>query len=279
MFHEILSLFVGWNEWENWRHRVEVGVLFVALFAALSSLRGTRGERIVRALGLIAVLGGVGLLQLVRFLDLHNLEALLDALLGTFLVALIVLFQPELRRALARLGTRNSLLRAELASGGTIATLVATAQRCSRTNTGALIVITRQTGLRATIETGTSLDAELSLALLMTIFYSGTELHDGAVIVQGGRIAAAGCLLPLSENQEISKSLGTRHRAAVGLSEESDALVLIVSEETGQIALAMNGRLLRPLTGDELEKALRENLYEAPPPTEPLDSSTSGRGS
>jgi len=264
MLHEVVSLFIGWLEWRNWQNRIEVGLLFAAIYVFVLYLKGTRGERIIKALGLVLVLVLVGLVQLVRLFSLPNIEFLLDAFISTLLLGMIVIFQPELRRGLIRMGSRNPFLAKDLAESDLIVRLVSTALRLSKTRVGALIVVARQTGLKTYIESGTRLDAQVSSALLRTLFYPGTALHDGAVIIEGGRVVAAGCLLPLSDNLEISKALGTRHRAAVGMTEESDAVVLVVSEETGAISVAVNGALQRELDKNALTEILTKLLLESP---------------
>jgi diadenylate cyclase len=261
--HEIVSLFTGWLEWQNWSNRLEVGILFLLIYLFLIYLRGTRGERIIRALGLFLVITMVGLVQLVRLAGLSNLEFLLDSFIGTLLIALLIIFQPELRRGLIRMGSRNPFLGQELTETGMVAVLASVSLKFSKNKVGALMVIERQAGLKTYLESGTGLDAEISSGLLSTIFFPGTALHDGAVIISGGRLKAAGCLLPLSENTEISKALGTRHRAAVGMAEESDAVVIVVSEETGAISLAVHGKLEQKLDKNQLTQKLTHLLFEA----------------
>jgi diadenylate cyclase len=260
--HEIVSLFFGWLEWQNWRNRLEVGILFVLIYLFLLFLRGTRGERIIRALGLFLVITMVGLVQLVRFAALPNLEYLLDSFIGVLLITLVIIFQPELRRGLMRMGSRNPFLGAELAEAGLVEALVSASLKFSKNKVGALMVIERQAGLKTCLESGTRLDADISTGLLSTIFFPGTALHDGAVIISQGRLTAAGCLLPLSENPAISKALGTRHRAAVGMAEESDAVIVVVSEETGSISVAVNGKLDQKLDKAQLTEKLRHLLFE-----------------
>lgn len=268
MHREIFSLFTGWLEWQNWQNRIEVALLFTFIFLFLLYLRGTRGERIIRALGLVLVATLFGLVQLVSWLGLSNIEYLLDAFISALFIGLVILFQPELRRGLARIGSRSSFLSGELAESNIIDSIVRACVNFSSHRIGALIVLERRTGLKNTIESGTLLDAEASPALLSTIFYPGTALHDGAVLIRDGRLVAAGCLLPLSENTEISKALGTRHRAAVGMTEESDAVVVVVSEETGIISVAVNGQLDRKLDQDGLRERLQTLLFEAPNPAD-----------
>jgi diadenylate cyclase len=188
-------------------------------------------------------------------------EWLLTTLLPYFAIALIVLFQPEIRRALSRFGRNLSVLR--LASHNPRSTyddIVMAAEYFSQNRIGALVVVEHQSGLRTYIESGVPLDAKLSYDLLLAIFRPGSPLHDGAVIVEGTRVAAAACFLPLSLNPLISKQLGTRHRAAIGITEESDAVVVLVSEETGAISFAAGGAIETNLTPDELNSRLGDVL-------------------
>ena len=187
------------------------------------------------------------------------------------LMALVVIFQPELRRALEYLGRSKitnvfSQVDKEEAKR-IIAEFVRAIESMSASRTGALIVIERETQLNEIVETGTVIDAAISEQLIGNIFYEGSPLHDGALIVRGERLRAAGCVLPLTQNKELSKELGTRHRAGIGITENSDALVLIVSEETGVISIAQHGKLTRFLDIKTVEKTLL-NIY--------FDKETSG---
>jgi diadenylate cyclase len=172
--------------------------------------------------------------------------------------AAIVIFQSDIRRALAHLGQAPFFryFNRQEAANETIEELVVAATMLSSQKTGAIIAVEREIGLRNYIESGIPIDATLTYDLLVTIFQTGSPLHDGAVIVQEDRIAAAACFLPLTVNPRVSRELGTRHRAAIGLSEENDAVAIVVSEERGQIALAMNGRIERALSPDELRERL-----------------------
>jgi diadenylate cyclase len=192
---------------------------------------------------------------------LEMVEWLLTTLLPYVAIALIVLFQPEIRRALSRVGRNLSLMK--FSSHNPKATyddIVMAAEHFSQNRIGSLMVVERQAGLRTYIESGIPLDAKLSYDLLVSIFRPGSPLHDGAVIIEGSRVAAAGCFLPLSLNPMISKQLGTRHRAAIGITEDSDALVVLVSEETGSISVASAGAIDTNLTPDELSDRLSEMI-------------------
>jgi diadenylate cyclase len=209
------------------------------------------------------MLVAIGLLMLfyrgARWARLEMVEWLLTTMLPYIAIALIILFQPEIRRALSRLGRNVSLMK--FASHNPKAMhddIVMAAEYFSQNRIGALMVVERQAGLRTYIESGIPLDAKLSYDLLVAIFRPGSPLHDGAVIVEGSRVAAAGCFLPLSLNPQISKQLGTRHRAAIGVTEDSDAVVVLVSEETGSISIASAGVIDTNLAPEDLSDRLSE---------------------
>lgn len=243
--------------------RALVDILSVALifYWLLWVIQGTRAAQLVRGLAIfvVAVVGAAHLLQL------QALNWLLSQALPALIVAIPVVFQPELRRALERLGHTGAWLRTPLSghepqTEETIEEITRAVVQLARLRYGALIVIERETGLQDYADRGIPLDATLTQQLLVNIFFPNSPLHDGAVIIRGNRILAAGCVLPLSENLT-DLQLGTRHRAGVGITEESDAIAIIVSEETGQISLAVNGRLYRNLDADRLRRALRALLH------------------
>jgi diadenylate cyclase len=179
--------------------------------------------------------------------------------------ALIVVFQAEIRHALANLGSRISLMRSSNSVADVYDDIVLAANLFSQNQTGALIVIEREIGLRTYVESGVALDARLSYDLLATIFRPSAPLHDGAVIVQRDRIAAAACFLPLSMNPVLSTQLGTRHRAAIGITEETDAVAVVISEETGTISMAVEGKIERDLTVEKLRELLGSLLHRYAP--------------
>ncbi len=243
--------------------RAIVDILSVSLifYWLLWVIQGTRAAQLVRGLAIliIAVVGAANLLQL------QALNWLLRQALPALIIAIPVVFQPELRRALERLGHTGAWLRTPLTSPEvqteeTIEEITRAALQLSRLRYGALIVIERETGLQDYADRGIPLDATLTQQLLVNIFFPNSPLHDGAVIIRGNRIIAAGCVLPLSENLT-DPQLGTRHRAGLGITEESDAVAIIVSEESGQISLAVNGRLYRNLDAERLRRALRALLH------------------
>jgi diadenylate cyclase len=238
----------------SWRDAIDVVAVAIIIYNLLLLIRGTRAVQILLGIGF---LGAV--YYMARLFDLPTLKRLLESLLILLPIATIVLFQHEIRRALANVG-RNPLLglsrqqKAESAFNE----VVLAASTLSARRVGALIVVQRLEGLRTFVDNGIRLDAVVSYDLLINLCTPETPLHDGAVIVDEDRIAAAACFLPLSVNPELSTELGTRHRAALGISEETDALAVVVSEETGVISVAFEGRLTRNLDA----KGLRNTLYK-----------------
>jgi diadenylate cyclase len=198
-------------------------------------------------------------------LGLNTLNYIISKTIEVGLIALVVVFQPELRRALERLGSSSlrGLFVAKAQVGDTEQTIDQTVTACrnmSRQKIGALIVFERQTNLEEYFKTGTVVDAAVSSELLKNIFFPKAALHDGAVVIRNDRIAAAGCVLPLTENPNLSRELGTRHRAAIGIAEHSDAVVVVVSEETGVISCVVGGNMKRYLTAESLSKLLKSEL-------------------
>ncbi len=244
-----------------------IDILLVALiiYEFLALIKGTRAS---------LMLVGVAAMALVfyfsRLGELTTLHWLISTLLPYAVFALIVVFSAEIRQALARLGRKLTFSRTP-AEADAYDDIALAANLFSQNQTGALIVIEREIGLRTYIESGVPLDAHLSYDLLATIFRPSAPLHDGAVIVQGDRIAAAACFLPLSMNPVLSTQLGTRHRAGIGVTEETDAIAVIVSEETGAISIAVGGKIERDLTVEELRermgKLLRRYVSAATLPT------------
>jgi diadenylate cyclase len=250
----MLAAFVPWNLVAPLDLRAALDVLIIAaiLYYLLKLLRGTRAMQMLLAIVLIVLF-----YKGARWARLEMVEWLLTTLLPYFAIALIVLFQPEIRRALARMG-HNPFWRRFSArdASGVLDDLALAAAHFSQNRIGALIALERNVGLRTYIESGIPLDATLSYDLLLAIFHPASPMHDGAAIVQGGRIAAAACFLPLSLNPAISNHLGTRHRAAIGLTEESDAAAVVVSEETGSISLVSGGAIEPNLTPEQLSERL-----------------------
>jgi diadenylate cyclase len=235
---------------------VEIAILAVAIYFVLRALGKTRGAGMVRGLGLV-VLGIFLVAQVViASFDLTVLARVLDYLLTTVMLGLLVIFQPELRRGLMLLG-RYRIVRYLVADERhpVADKLADAAEALSRDGVGALVVIEREMTLDAYIENGEAIDAEVSASLLRSIFGKRSPLHDGAVILSGGRIAAAGCQLPLGTPPEGGAHMGMRHRSAAAMSEETDAVLLVVSEETGRISVAVAGRL-EPVPRENLSRQL-----------------------
>ncbi len=255
----ILSIDVPWDI-------LDILVVAFIIYQAIKLIRETRAEQLLKGLLAVFVLFAVA-----NLLHLNTTAWLISLVVNYGVLALFVVFQPELRRALEQVGrtqfkglnawmgqteqktSREALERlAGIVADGAI--------YCSRRRDGALIVLERETKLGEIIKTGTIIDSEPSLELIGNLFFPNSPLHDGAVIVRGAKIYAAGCLLPLADNQVISRTLGTRHRAALGMSENSDAIVVVVSEETGIISLAKAGRLTRNYNRDSLFAILKKEL-------------------
>jgi len=230
---------------------LDIVLVAVVIYEFLALIKGTRA-----ALMLIGV-AGLGLVfYFSRLGELTTLNWMISTLLPYAAFALIVIFQSEIRQVLARLGRRLMLSRSSSTEADVYDDIVLAANLFSQNQTGALIVIEREVGLRTYIESGVPLDARISYDLLATIFRPSAPLHDGAVIVQNDRIAAAACFLPLSMNPVLSTQMGTRHRAGIGITEETDAIAVIVSEETGAVSLAVAGKIERDLTIDQLRERL-----------------------
>src|SRR5438309_9835008 len=230
-----------------------IDILLVAfvIYQFLMLVRGTRAAPML--VGVAAVAAGF---YFARIGQLTTLSWLISTLLPYAVFALIVVFASEIRQALARLGRGLTLSRSAAAETDAYDDIVLAANLFSQNQTGALIVIEREIGLRTYIESGVPLDARLSYDLLATVFRPSAPLHDGAVIVQKDRIAAAACFLPLSMNPVLSTQMGTRHRAGIGITEETDAIAMIVSEETGAISLAVAGKIERDMTVEQLRERL-----------------------
>lgn len=244
-------------EWA--RTGIDIALVWYVLYKLIMLIRGTKAIQLLK--GIVIVLA-VRMFSL--FLDLQTLKWLTEqAILWGFL-AIIILFQPELRRALEQLGRGSIFSRttksAEETLKQTIDSIIKSCNYMAKRRIGAIITIERETGIDDYAETGIAIDGKLSQELLTNIFTPNTPLHDGAVIIRDENIIAAACFLPLSENPFISKELGTRHRAAIGVSEVTDALTIVVSEETGAVSVTKNGELRRELTSDVLYDYLLENL-------------------
>jgi len=237
-----------------WKPALEILILWYALYVLVLFIRGTRTEQVLK---------GVFVLVLTFFitqqLKLEVINWILRHMFTFFVIAFLIIFQPELRRGLARLGQSpffNLFAREEKI----ISEVVKAVAALARKKVGALIAIEREIGLKTYVESGVPLDSRVSSELINTIFMPNTPLHDGGIVIREGRIVAAACLFPLTDNPKVSKTLGTRHRAAIGLTEETDAIAIVVSEETGIISLALGGRITRNLDDKKLTNLLK-SLY------------------
>jgi diadenylate cyclase len=240
---------------------IDILLVAVVIYQFLVLIRGTRAAPMLVGVAALALA-----IYIARIGQLTTLNWLVSTLLPYVVFALIVVFQSEIRHALANLGSRLTLSRALSSEADAYDDIVLAANLFSQNQTGALIIIEREIGLRTYIESGVPLDAKLSYDLLATIFRPSAPLHDGAVIVQKDRIAAAACFLPLSMNPVLSTQMGTRHRAGIGITEETDAIAVIVSEESGAIGLAVAGNIERDLTVEQLRERLSALLRRYVPP-------------
>ncbi len=243
------------------RSWIEILVLAVLFYFILKFIRGSRGAGLLKGVIFLLVVGMVGFLYVADLAGLIHIKELLKWVISGSAFALIVIFAPEMRRGLQRLA-QSRLLSPLLHehSSAVISEIIAATTKLAKNRIGALVAIERDVGLSEYVENAVKVDAQLTSELLETIFYPGSAMHDGAVIVQHDRVAAAGCLFPLTDDPTLTKSLGTRHRAALGISEETDAIVVIVSEETGRVSLCVEGKLVGPLAPDALSQLLHE-LY------------------
>ena len=253
------------NIWQQlsrmqWTDFVDIAIVAILIYCIMPLIKTPSTMRIARA-----VLAVVVIAWLTKLLHLYTLSFILNQFLAVGLLALVILFQPELRRMLDRLGSvrLRGLLGISKPAQELDAVISQTVMACeimSKERVGALIVFARETPIDEYFKSGTQIDGQVSEQLLRNIFFPKASLHDGAVIIRDGRVAAAGCVLPLSESHRLSADLGTRHRAGVGMSEVSDAVVIIVSEETGTISVAVGGMLKRHLASQTLERLLRNEL-------------------
>ena len=254
---------VSASPWNIFRNLLDIVIVAYIIYRVLGMIRETRAAQLLKGL-IILLLFSV----MVSILDLRMLNWLLDKLWIIFAITLPIVFQPELRRLLEQLG-KGSFFKSSagnleaLGYQTIIAEITAAVTVLSRDKTGALIIITRDTGIAEYTENGIGMDALVSSGLLVNIFVPNTPLHDGAVIINDGRINKAACVLPLSRNSELPGELGTRHRAGLGITEVSDAIAVIVSEETGKISMANGGRLYRPLQPQHLQELLARELLQA----------------
>ena len=259
MMNTIETLFqqLGKMQWSDF---LDIAIVAYLLYRLLPLARNTGTKQIAKAIGVI-----LGVAWLTDLLNLYALSFILEQFLQIGLIALVVLFQPELRRMLDHLGNMKFHKFLGVEKGNEemeqiIKQTVAACEVMSRERVGALIVFARDNRLDEYIKTGTKIEGQVSEQLVRTIFFPKASLHDGAVIIRDGRMTAAGCVLPLSASERLNADLGTRHRAGVGISEASDAVVIIVSEETGTVSVAVGGMLKRHLASQTLERLLTNEL-------------------
>ncbi len=246
----------------RWSDYLDIIVVAFLIYKLLPLFRSAGTLQILRAIVVVFVIAWV-----TDLLEMYTLNYIIDQLMAVGLLALVILFQPELRRILDHLGNvRVGKLLGISQTGqeldGVIDQTVMACEQMSKERVGALIVFTRDNPLEEYAKTGTMIDGQVSEQLIRNIFFPKASLHDGAMLVRGGRVTAAGCVLPLSESKRLSADLGTRHRAGVGISEASDAVVIIVSEETGTISVAVGGILKRHLAPQTLDRLLRNELMQ-----------------
>ena len=245
------------NLLNNWKAIVEITILWIVFYQIMLFLRGTRAIQVLR--GLIVLVFAFFIFQILR---LETLDWLMTHFFAISVIGILVIFQPEIRQGLAKLGQqkifKGALYEEELKE--IIAQIVCAVDILSRKKTGALIAIEKEDSLKEYIESGVKIDSRISAELIQTIFTPNSLLHDGGLIIQNTRIIAAGCLFPLTEKPNLDRILGTRHRAAIGLTEQTDAIMVVVSEETGDISLCHSGSLLRDLDLEQLSEKLKSNF-------------------
>lgn len=270
---EYLAVYIGFSSpMDVIRTIVDISIVAYAFYKLVMLAKETRAWQLIK--GIIFIIAAA---KLSDILGLKTIAFILNSTIQYVAFALVVLFQPELRRGLEQIGRSRfrNLFGIEEEDGviqisAVVEEIVKAAGEMSKSYTGALIVIERDTKIGEIINTGTQLNSSVSSELLINIFTPNTPLHDGAVIIRDNKLKAAACFLPLTDNPNLSKELGTRHRAALGITEVSDSIAIVVSEETGRISFALNGGLTRNLTPDMLRKALNKNLLEKNTPTKKL---------
>lgn len=233
---------------------VDIALVYYLFYRVLLIIKGTRAFQMLVGLGLIVLV-----LIASRELEFHTLDWIIYSFWSQIVLAMIILFQPEIRRALAQMGQRHFFKPLSAAEGSKfIEEAVKAAVSMANKRIGALIVLERETDLSTVVEMGTDIDAKVTKEILVSIFLPYSPIHDGAAIIRSGRIISAGCFLPLTLSSNLSKSLGTRHRAAVGLTEETDAVVVVVSEETGEISVVMGGAITHNVDTPTLRRMLSD---------------------
>lgn len=265
---EYINTFLNgfFNTIENIRisNVLDIIVVSIIFYKTYNLIKETRAEQLLKGILFVFLLIPVS-----GFLHLTTLNWILNETITIGLLTIVIIFQPEIRKALEHLGrstfTDRHILEDEEIRKHVIGEIIDAVENLSATKTGALIVLEQRTGLGEIMNTGTKIDAIVSSALLENIFVVNTPLHDGATIIRDDRIVASGCFLPLTDNNTINKKLGTRHRAAIGLSETSDAIVIVVSEETGTISIALNGKIIRNYDKERLRNVLLKLIENRQP--------------
>ncbi|HYE08540.1 MAG TPA: diadenylate cyclase CdaA [Patescibacteria group bacterium] len=242
---------------KSWNTYVDIFIIAIIIYKVMDLIKETRAEQLIKGIAMLIIATRVS-----EMLGLHTVYWLLKNAMTVGFIAILIIFQPELRRALEHLGrgkffTKGDVLEQELDI--LLEEINKAVLQLSKTKTGAIIILEQETGLNEHLETGTHIDSSVTGELLINLFVPNTPLHDGALIIRKNRIAAAGCFLPLTQNQNLSKELGTRHRAALGITEISDALAIVVSEETGVVSFAMEGKLARYLDAKSLKEIVKKN--------------------
>ncbi len=258
MFNNFTEIREALAHYRWFNDTVDIALVYFIFYRLLLIIRGTRAFQMLIGIGLIVLA-----LIFSRALEFYTLDWLLHSIWSQIVLAIVILFQPEIRRALAQVGERRLFRSMSPVEGSKfIEETVKAAVSMANKRIGALIVLERDTDLTTIVEMGTELDARVTKELLVSIFLPYSPIHDGAAIIRNGRIIAAGCFLPLTLSSNLSKDLGTRHRAAVGLTEESDAVVVVVSEETGEISIVTDGSIERTLETPVLRKVLSETFVK-----------------
>jgi len=243
---------------DGWRPVLEIAILAVGIYYSFNFVRGTRGAPVVYGFVLLVL----GLTVVAFLLHLEVLSWLLRSFVAFAAVAVLIIFQPELRRILAELGT-HPFFATSREQRENIEVIIQTVERLAEVRIGALIAIEQSINLQEATESGLPVDCEATPEMLETIFFPNNAIHDGGVIIKGDRIAFAACIFPLTQRQDLTASLGTRHRAAIGLTEETDAVVVVVSEETGSISHAYKGHLVRGVSAEQLRAFLTSVLVKS----------------
>jgi diadenylate cyclase len=250
MFNAILELLQNY-----WNAAIEILILAVAIYYGYLYFRGTRGAKVLTGLAILFIT----LTLVSQILNLTVISWLLRSLTAFLAIALVIIFQPELRRALAEIGS-SQFFSSVTQKKETIDVITEAVFELSNKQIGALLAIERDTAIRSFAESGVNIDCDISQELLITIFFPKTPLHDGGVIVRNDRIIAAACIFPVSQREDLDRTLGLRHRAGLGITEESDAIAIVVSEETGNISICYRGKIERGFKPGQFEKRLSELL-------------------